>query len=285
MRENTTRGGRIMKRPLAVLFVLLLAACATSSSYQPTGKIEVLWLGQSAFRITTLTGKVIVTDPWLTTNPKTPPQYKDLAALGKVDLILVTHGHGDHLADAPALSKLNNVPVYGPAGLNQALITLGVLPPNLSIRFGKGGTIAPFGPDGVKITATHAEHSSEMIWKNPATGKDESHLAGEPVGFIIELENGFKIYHTGDTGPFGDMKFIGEYYKPDLLLVPIGGHFVLNPRDAAFVTREWIKPQFAVPMHYGTIPVLKGTPQEYLEALGASPTKVLVMQPGDRVMF
>jgi len=160
-----------------------------------------------------------------------------------------------------------------------------VLPPNLSIRFGKRGTITPFGPDGVKITATHAEHSSEMIWKNPATGKDESHLAGEPVGFIIELENGFKIYHTGDTGPFGDMKFIGEYYQPDLLLVPIGGHFVLNPRDAGFVTREWIEPRFAVPMHYGTIPVLKGTPQEYLEALGASSTKVLVMQPGERVMF
>ena len=96
-------------------------------------------------------------------------------------------------------------------------MTLGVLPPALSVRFGKGGTITPLGPD-VKITATHAEHSSEIVWKNPETGKDESHIGGEPVGFIIELENGFKIYHMGDTGLFGDMKFIGEYYKPDLII-------------------------------------------------------------------
>jgi len=277
-----------MKRLLLVIAVLMLSACATPPATPPvmsSGKTEVWWLGQAAFRITTPGGKVIVIDPWVTTNPKTPAQFKNLDAFGKVDLILVTHGHYDHAADAPALALKNNAPVYGPAGLNQVWTALGVLPANLSLRFGKGGTITPWGPDSVKITAVHAEHSSEIIWKNPATGKDESHAAGEPVGFIIELEDGFKIYHMGDTGPFGDMKFIGEYYKPDLVLIPIGGHFVMDPKAAAYVTNEWLKPRFAIPIHYGTIPQLKGTPEEYLKALGNTPTKVMVLQPGDKTMF
>lgn len=273
-----------MKRLLLLVASLALAACA-GPSVKSSGKTELWWLGQAAVRITTPGGKVIMIDPWLTSNPKTPAQYKNLDVLGKVDLILVTHGHFDHTADAPALAKKTNAVVYGPAGLNQVWTTLGVLPANLSQRFGKGGTITPWGPDSVKITAVHAEHSSEIIWKNPATGKDESHIGGEPVGFIIELEDGFKIYHMGDTGPFGDMKFIGEYYKPDLILIPIGGHFVLNPKDAAYVTREWLKPSFAIPIHYGTIPQLKGTPEEYLQALGSTATQVRVLQPGDKTMF
>ena len=263
----------------------LLAGCATAPGPEAgkSGGIEVLWLGQSAMRITTVSGKVILLDPFLTANPKTPPQYKNLDALGKIDLILVTHGHGDHLGDAPALAKKHNVPLYGPAGLNQALTTLGILSADLSQRFGKGGTITPF--PGVKITATHAEHSSEILWTNPATNKPESHIGGEPVGFIIELENGFKIYHMGDTGIFGDLKFIGDYYKPDLIMIPIGGHFVMDPKDAAFVTNNYLKPRFAIPMHYATIPQLKGTPQEYMQALGNSSTKVFPINPGDKLNF
>jgi len=268
---------------LVVLVLALAVAAAAPLGAQP-GKIQMLWLGQSAFRITSVTGKVIIIDPWLTTNPKTPQQWKSLDALGKIDLILVTHAHGDHLGDAPALAKTHNVPMYGPAGLNQSLITLGVLPPTLSVRFGKGGTITPLGPD-IKITATHAEHSSELMWKNPATGKDETHPGGEPVGFIIEFENGFKLYHMGDTAVFGDMKWIGEYYRPDLLLIPIGGHFVMSPRDAAFATKELLKPRFAVPMHYGTIPQLKGTPAEYIQALGDTSVRVFPINPGDTLTF
>jgi L-ascorbate metabolism protein UlaG (beta-lactamase superfamily) len=124
-----------------------------------------------------------------------------------------------------------------------------------------------------------------MVWKNPATGKDEVHVGGEPVGFIIELENGFKIYHMGDTGIFGDMRLIGEHYKPDLVMIPIGGHFVMNPRDAAMATREWLKPKFAIPMHYGTTPVLRGTPQEYMQALGTTSVKVFPINPGDKLTF
>jgi len=264
--------------------VLALATLAAGTTSAQSNKIEVLWLGQAAFRITTVSGKVIVIDPFLTQNPKTPAQYKSLDALGKVDLILVTHAHGDHIGDAPDLAKKTNAPIFAPAGLNQSLLTLGVLPANLVPRMNKGGTITPLGPD-IKISMTRAEHSSELVWKNPATGKDEVHVGGEPVGFIVQLENGFKIYHMGDTGVFGDMKWIGEHYKPDLLLIPIGGHFVMSPEDAAVATRDLIKPKFAVPMHYGTFPPLKGTPQEYMQALGTTPTKVFPINPGDKLDF
>jgi len=249
------------------------------------GKTEVLWLGQAAVRITTPGGKVIVVDPWLRTNPKTPANFKSLEALGKVDLVLVTHAHFDHFADAPDLAKLHKIPMYGPAGMNQTVATLGILPVEQAPRFGKGGTIEPFGPKSVKITATHAEHSSELAWKNPVTNKDEVHVGGEPVGFIIELENGFKIYHMGDTGLFGDMKFIGEYYKPDLLLIPIGGHFVMSPADAAYAVKNYLKPKYALPIHYGTIPQLKGTTAEFSAALGSESGKMLVVNPGEKVEF
>jgi L-ascorbate metabolism protein UlaG (beta-lactamase superfamily) len=261
--------------------LMLLAGC---SSVPLSGKTELLWLGQSAFRLTTPSGKVIVIDPWLKPNPKTPAEYKDLAKLGKVDLILVSHGHADHIADAPELALLNKARVIAPGDLNQTLATLGVLPPELLPRMNKSGTLTPF-PDvpGLKITEVKAEHSSLYVWKNPETNKSEVHVGGEPVGFIIELENGVKIYHMGDTGLFMDMKFIGEYYKPDVLLIPIGGNFTMGPVEAAYATREWIKPKLAIPMHYGSNPLGKGTPQEYQQALGQSATRVLVMQPGDKI--
>lgn len=271
-------------KPIFLLFALVSSIGVSATMvYGLSGKVEVLWLGQSAFKITTPTGKVIVTDPWLINNPKTPAQYKKLDALGKVDLILVTHGHGDHIADAPALAKQNNIPIYAPGDLNMTLTTLGVLPPAQLPRFNKSGRIEPL--PGIKITATHAEHSSVYVWRNPATSKDETHPGGEPVGFIIELENGFRIYHMGDTGVFGDMKFIGEYYKPDLILIPIGGHFTMDPIDAAYATRALIMPKFAIPMHYGANPLGKGTPQEYLKALGTAPVKVSPLNPGDTVEY
>jgi len=266
-------------------FFAIALALLTGTAFAQAGKTEVLWLGQAGFRITTPGGKVIVIDPWVRTNPKTPAQFKDLHALGKVDLILVTHAHFDHFADAPDLAKMHNAPMYGPAGLGTTVATLGILPAKLAPRFGKGGTIMPFGPGGVKITATHAEHSSELVWKNPATGKDETHPGGEPVGYVLEMENGFKIYHMGDTGIFGDMGLIGELYKPDLILMPIGRHFVMSPEDAALMTNRYLKPRFVIPMHYGTIPLLSGKPEEYIKALGVSSTRVIVPQPGEKVEF
>ena len=106
-----------------------------------------------------------------------------------------------------------------------------------------------------------------------------------PCGFIIELENGFKIYHMGDTGLFGDMKLIGEYYKPDLLLIPIGGHFVMDPKAAAYATKELIKPKMAWPMHYASNPFLRGTPAEFKAALGQSSIEVIDAEPGTKKQF
>lgn len=240
---------RITGRPSSALIAAALLVCGAPAGAQ-SGKTEILWLGQSAAKITTPGGKVIVIDPFLTQNPKTPAEYKNLEALGKIDFILVTHGHGDHLGDGPDLAKKHKVPMMAPAGLSSSLVALGVLPPELAPRMNKGGVITPLGPD-IKITMTRAEHSSELVWKNPATDKTEIHVGGEPAGFIIELENGFKIYHMGDTGLFGDMRLIGEYYRPDLILIPIGGHFVMDPKDAAVATRDFLKPKYALPIHYG----------------------------------
>lgn len=248
------------------------------------GKVTVQWFGQSAFKITSPGGKVIMVDPFITKNPKTPPELKDLVALGRIDLVLVTHAHGDHVGDGPALATAHKAPLYGPAGLNDTLVALGELPQELSPRFNKGGVIQPLG-EGIRITMTRAEHSSEYRWTNPETGRQEVHVGGEPAGFVIELENGFRIYHMGDTGLFGDLRFIAEYYRPDLVLIPIGGHFVMDPKDAAFATREYLKPRFAIPMHYGTNPMLKGTPAEYVQALGASSTQVTTLSPGGTVQF
>ena len=268
-----------------VLIVALAVALSSSMLLAQSGKVEVHWLGQAAFKITTPTGKVIALDPFLTQNPKAPADYKDLAKLGNVDLILITHGHGDHVGDVKDLAARNSgAKVYGPAGLIATLTDLGWIKPEQGVRFGKGGKVQPLGPH-ITITQVRAEHSSEVTVTDPETKKSTTYPGGEPAGFIIEMENWFKIYHMGDTGLFGDMKLIADYYKPDLILMPIGGHFVMDPQDAAYATKEWLKPKFVIPMHYGTFPVLKGTPQEYIAALGQTSTKVFPINPGDKLEF
>jgi L-ascorbate metabolism protein UlaG (beta-lactamase superfamily) len=163
------------------------------------------------------------------------------------------------------------------------LTTLGVLPADLGHRFNKTGRVTP--SPGIKVTAVQAEHSSILVWKNPATEKMESHPAGEAMGFIIELENGFKIWHMGDTGLFGDMKFISEHYKPDLVMIPIGGNFTMAPDDAAFALRTWVKPKMVIPMHYNSNPMAKGTLAEFQAAMKGSNIKIIPMTEGETVQF
>ncbi len=268
-----------------VAAIAAIAALAAPLSHAQS-KGELLWLGQAAFKLTTQSGKVIMIDPWIRANPTTPAEYKNLESLGKVDLILVTHGHLDHVADAPALALAHKARVFS-GDLNSTLAVLAVLPPELAPRMNKSGTVYPF-PDQPKIaiTAVKAEHSSVYVWTNPATGKQEVHPGGEAMGFIITLENGTKVYHAGDTGLFGDMKLIGDYYKPDVALVPIGGNFTMDPSDAAFALTEWLKPKIAVPMHYGANPIAKGTLPQFEAAMKArnnASIKVVAMKPGDKL--
>ena len=266
------------------LGIFLATTSVTAQAQATAGKTELLWLGQAGFKIKTPGGKTIVIDPWLTGGPKTPAPYKtDIAALGKVDLLLVTHAHVDHIGDAPAIAKAQNTVLYGPADMVTPLITLAILPANLGHRFNKTGHVTPL--PGIKVTAVQAEHSSLLVHNNPATGKNESHPAGEAVGYIIQMENGFKIWHMGDTGLFGDMKFIYDRYKPDLVLIPIGGNFTMDPEDAAFGMKTWIPAKSVIPMHFGSNPLTKGTSAEFIEAMKGANTKVIVMTEGQTVEF
>jgi L-ascorbate metabolism protein UlaG (beta-lactamase superfamily) len=288
MKRDRTTAWRLAGA-LSIILLAVTGGCAPATAPPATtaaggGTIEVHWLGQAATKITSTTGKVIVIDPFITQNPKTPADSKDLAKLGKVDVILVTHGHGDHVGDVAALQKLTGATVLGPAGLMATLIDLGWIPGDKAVRFGKGGRVNPLGPQ-ITITQVRAEHSSEVTVTDPNTKKSTTYPGGEPCGFIIEFENGFKLYHMGDTGLFGDMRLIGHYYNPDLIMMPIGGHFVMDPRDAAYATRELLKPRYVIPFHYGTFPVLKGTPQEYQQHLGQTATRVFPINPGDKLKF
>ncbi len=257
-------------------------AAATAPVAKP--KLEMQWLGQAGFRIMTPGGKLIVVDPWITGGPKAPANYKaDLASVGKIDLLLVSHAHQDHLGDATELAKINQTKLYGPADMVTPLTLLGALPPELGHRFNKTGAVKPL--PGIKVTAVQAEHSSLLVLPNATTNKPESHAAGEAIGFIIELENGYKIWHMGDTGLFGDMKFIAEHYKPDLVLIPIGGNFTMGPEDAAYALKTWIKPKAVVPMHYNSNPMTPGTLAEFNAAMKGSNIKIIPMTEGQTLVF
>ncbi len=272
-----------MRRLLLTTIAVLLATVGFLIHATSASAFELQWFGQSAFKITTDGGKVIIIDPFITKNPKTPAELKDLSKLGKVDLILVTHGHFDHMADAPAIAKMSGAKVAMNSDMGHAFGTMGIIPYDQLIRFNKSGPIQPVA--GITVTMVRAEHSSGVMYTDSKTKEKSAHPGGEPVGYIIELENGFKIYHAGDTGVFSDMAFIGEFYKPDLELLPIGGHFTMDPVHAAYAIRHLLKSKMVIPIHYGTFGLLKGTPDQLKQALGSAPTKVIVMQPGEKRKF
>lgn len=254
-----------------------------------TGQVEVLWLGHSTTRITSVAGKVIVIDPFLVKNPTTPEKYRDLKALGKVDLILVTHGHSDHVRDLPELARMTNATVVANFEYANQLAKIGLIDASKRIAMNKGGTVTPIGRD-IKIHMVPAEHSSSVDLPNLGLPSPEAHApryldGGVPVGYVVELENGFKIYHSGDTDVFSDMVLINKFYQPDLALVCIGGHFTMDPVHAAYALRELIKPKQVIPTHYGTYPIINRTPAELKAALGDAPLEVIDVKPGQLLKF
>ncbi len=270
------------------LVAAVFAALCLFASVAAAAEVEVLWLGHATTRITSVEGKVIVIDPFLKKNPKTPAQYRDLNALGKVDLILVTHGHGDHVGDLQELARLSGATVVTNWEFGLNMISLGLLDADKVIAMNQGGTVTPIGR-GIKIHMVPAEHSSAIDLQAMGLewdpGSPSQLFMGAAVGYVVELENGFKIYYSGDTGVFGDMALINTFYAPDLALVTIGGYFTMDPEGAAYAVRELIKPKQVIPIHYGTFPVINRTPAEFKKALGDSPIEVLDVNPGQALKF
>ena len=255
-------------------------------------EIEVLWLGHGTLRLTSETGKVIMVDAFLKKNPATPDEYKDLSAIGKVDLIVVTHGHIDHVDDLEELARLNDATVVANFELAFQLGTIGAVDKSKIIAMNKGGTVTPLGR-GIKVHMVPAEHSSSLdLWVFGSHLSDAMDIearryleGGVAVGYVIEFENGFTVYASGDTHVFGDMKLINEFHSPELALVCIGGHFTMGPEGAAYAVRELIKPKYVIPIHYGTYPIINRTPSEFKSALGDVPIEVMDIEPGEAVKF
>ncbi len=252
----------------SVVLSLLLLSSLTLNASEIGKEVKITFLGHAAFKCVSPKGVVIYIDPFLSGNPKTPAEMKTVE---KADLILVTHGHGDHVGDTLAIAEKTNARIVAMPELGRYLTRKGA---KNVIGMNKGGT---YTSHGIAITMVHAIHSSSV------TEGDQVIYTGEPAGFVIRFENGFTLYYAGDTGIFSDMKIIGEIYKPELSILPIGSHFTMDPREATYAAKL-LGSKFVIPMHYGTFPVLTGTVEEFQKLMKDVPqSKVLVLKPGETV--
>jgi len=246
------------------------------------GNVGIEWLGHGSFLFTSCKGKKILFDPWVSTNPKCPGKYKKKGSFGKVDLILWTHGHVDHfmLSDADELINCYNPKVVAPWELSFFIKAEIPEADTQTFVLGNKGATADF--NGIKVTMVEAFHSAGA----QLTGfEGANRFVGEAVGYIIEFENGLTIYHSGDTSLMSDMKtIIGDYYKPDIAILPIGGVFTMGPDEAAFACKL-IRPKVVIPEHYGTFPVLVQSSDGFKKQVRkqAPQVKILDIKPGVKV--
>lgn len=230
------------------------------------------WLGHAGVEIVTPGGLTVLIDPWFGC-PNSPRAQAEQAAC---DVLLVTHGHFDHFNDEtvalarrlqPVIPCIHELSLFLGRELGDA--------PGL-VGMNQGGTV---DAKGLKVTMVPAEHSNGDLM-----GSDRVHYFGSPIGFVVELENGYRVYHAGDTTVFGDMAMIRDLYRPDLAMLPIGGHFTMDPPAAALAV-ELLGVKDVLPIHWGTFPILAGTPSALAEAVKARGLKATVhdWRPGDTV--
>jgi L-ascorbate metabolism protein UlaG (beta-lactamase superfamily) len=228
-------------------------------------KLAITWFGHSTFLVRSPGGKRLLFDPWLRENPSCPPPLKKPPT---ADVILVSHGHGDHMDDLLLCARETGAPVVAMYELCDWLGRKGlqkVEPMN------KGGSqyVA-----GLTITMTDARHSSGFI-----DGGQMIYM-GEPAGFVVRLEDDRAIYFAGDTALFGDMQLIGERHRPEIAFLPIGDRYTMGPVDAAHAC-HLLGVRQVVPMHWGTFPVLTGTPAELKRLVEPKGIQVLELKPGE----
>jgi len=227
---------------------------------------RITWLGHATVLVTTHKGTTILIDPFIKQNPKYP---KDFVLPEKIDYILLTHGHGDHMSDAVPVATKHGSTVVAIYELADYVARKGVAH---TIGMNLGGTVRL---DDVAATMVEAKHSAGV--------QDEhgTHYVGVAAGYVLTIEEGPVLYHAGDTAVFGDMQLIRELYAPEVAMLPIGGHFTMGPKEAALAVR-FLAPKTVLPIHFGTVPQLTGTPQA-LAALVDSTVEVVRWSPGESI--
>jgi L-ascorbate metabolism protein UlaG (beta-lactamase superfamily) len=236
---------------------------------QQGGGVRITWLGHATFLLRAADGTTVLVDPFVASNPSCPDDCKTFARL---DYMAITHGHEDHVADAAAIWAAHEPTVVAMVEVGAWLESQGVDGARIE-AMNKGGTVAL---DGLSVTMVNAHHS------NSTPGAGAPGYGGEAAGLILAFGDGTRIYHAGDTAVFGDMRIIGELYAPDIALLPIGDRFTMGPREAALAC-ELLGVRRVVPMHYGTWPILTGTPEALATECAARhlDVEIVTMRPGD----
>ena len=225
-----------------------------------------IWCGHSAFRIETGEDKVIYIDPYLSANPGCP---SELHKVERCDIIALTHGHADHLGDTIEIYNEHRPKIVAIFDLCGILGKHGVAPEDC-VGMNIGGTV---DVGGIKFMQTPATHSGSV------DDGGEQAYGGDPTGYVVELEDGFRFYHSGDTWVMADMEYIGKLFKPEVAILPIGGHFTMDPAAAA-IAAKLTGVKRVVPMHYGTFPVLTGEPVELEKELDGTGIEVVTVEIG-----